>query len=181
MGSFDLNDALTAYLPPCNALADLGCGTGDFLARAAVVTERTIGVDSSAKMLEQARHRFKIGNGSAPELRLGELEHLPIRDGEVDCVTISMALHHLTTPQAALAEAFRILTGNGTVVVADLDKHTNEEMRDIYGDRWLGFTTAEMQTFFDHTGFNLLEYRSFPLQKGLVVTLYKAQKVIKGD
>lgn len=181
MGPFDLNAALTEYLPRCSALADLGCGTGDFLARSASLANRTIGVDSSAKMLDQARRRFNAGSDGSPELRLGELEHLPIRNEEVDCVTISMALHHLTAPQAALAEAYRVLTGGGTLVIADLDKHTNEEMRKTYGDRWLGFTGAEMETFLTETGFNLLDCRSFPLRKGLVVTLYKAQKPFKGE
>jgi len=175
MGDFDLNAALLEYLPACSALADLGCGTGDFIVRVLDKGIRTIGVDSSTKMLDLARRRFKSDN-ERPELRLGELEHLPLKDGEVGCATISMALHHLTDPQVAVAEANRTLEASGILIIAELDKHTDENMRRTYGDRWLGFSRGDIVRFLETAGFALLEQRSYPLRQGQAITIYKALK-----
>ena len=43
------------------------------------------------------------------EVRRGELEALPIEDGELDAATLILVLHHLPDPAAALREAARVL------------------------------------------------------------------------
>lgn len=175
MGGFDLNGALLDMLPSCDTLLDLGCGTGDFLELAGNCAKKSIGVDSSAKMLEIARQRFKTGDGR-PELRLGELEHLPLRDGEADCVVISMVLHHVPEPDAVITEIGRVLKPGGTLLVAELEKHANEEMRKKFGDRWLGFSRREMSALLENHGFVLRADTVRALQPPLNVVLYNALK-----
>ncbi len=173
LGDFDLNRAVAEMLGNCGAVADLGCGTGELLTRLMEQAGSVIGVDSSSSMLQQARNRF---SGGGVDLRLGELEHLPLSDGEVDCAVISLALHHMDDPAAAFAEAARVLAPGGTFLIAELDKHGNEAMRRTYGDRWLGFTPLEMEKFFGDHGFSLETSASHRLLQSLSLTLYRGVK-----
>ena len=175
IGDFDLNSAILKHIGPCNFAVDMGCGTGRLLSRLKDFATVTVGVDSSPVMLEQARKLFKEENGNV-NLRLGELEHLPIRDNEADLVIISMALHHLSDPEKAIAEAARILIRKGKSVIADFEKHQNENMREKYGDRWLGFSKEEIEAFLSGNGFTLIGMESFPMNQTLKLNIYSSEK-----
>jgi ArsR family transcriptional regulator len=127
-------------------------------------------------MLEQARRLFSAENGTV-ELRLGELEHLPVGDNQADCVIISMALHHIPAPEKAIAEAARILNNKGNLIIADFEKHHDEDMREKYGDRWLGFSKEEINTYLADTGFALTLTESFEMNQSLKLNIYKAEKI----
>ena len=71
--------------------------------------------------------------------RIGELDYLPLRDGEADFICINLVLHHLSRPSTSLGEIARVLHPGGLVLVTDFDQHSQESMRTMYGDRWLGF------------------------------------------
>ena len=176
MGDFDLNSAILKHVDNCNFAVDMGCGTGKLLYHLKELAAVTVGVDSSPVMLEQARKLFSNRNGNV-KLRLGELEHLPIGDKEADCVIISMALHHLSAPEKAVAEAARILNRKGKFVIADFEKHRDEYMREKYGDRWLGFSREEMEAFLSGSGFALIEMESFPMNQSLKLNIYKSEKI----
>lgn len=176
MGEFDLNGAILKHVGRCNYAVDMGCGTGKLLYNLKDLAVVAMGVDSSPVMLEQARKLFKEENGHV-KLRLGELEHLPIGNSEADCVIISMALHHLSDPEKAIAEAERILNKKGTFIIADFEKHQNENMRDNYGDRWLGFSKEEIETFLSANGFSLIAMESFPMNQTLKLNIYKSEKI----
>ena len=180
LGDFDLNAAICEQVGRCGVVADLGCGTGDLLVRLKAGAARAIGVDSSPRMLEEARKRFSEAAG-AVELRLGELEHLPLSDGEADCAVLSMALHHIDEPAGALREVARTLGAGGSLVIADFDKHGNETMRKTYGDRWLGFSRAEMERFLSGAGFTLEDVSAFPLRQSLTLCIYRAVRRGEGD
>ncbi len=175
LGDFDLNAAILKEIAPCSTAVDLGCGTGELLSYIKSVASHVIGVDSSAKMIEQARHRFS-NTYRAPDLRLGELEHLPLSDGEADCAAISMVLHHISKPIVAISEVHRILKPGGALIIADLDKHTNEIMRESYGDRWLGFHCQEISNFLITNGFILKNVQSYNLNQNLVLNIFNAEK-----
>ena len=140
--------------------------------------ETVIGVDNSPKMLEKARKYVSKSADAAPadnnefDFRIGELEHLPLRDNEADCAVINMVLHHLNYPLTGLMEANRVLKNKGRLLVADLEKHKNENMRLKYGDRWLGFLPSEIEDWFLKAGFKLLKKKEFPLKKELQLFLY---------
>lgn len=175
LGDFDLNSALSVHIPPHGSIVDLGCGTGDFLTTISNGSRKLIGVDSSAKMLEQVRLRFQAESGK-PELRLGELEHLPLKDKEADCVVVSMVLHHLLHPGAALQEIHRVLTPGGRLVIADLDKHQDEKMRTRYGDRWLGFSREEIESLLYENGFERIQMVKHKLKGPLALHVFRAEK-----
>lgn len=130
-------------------VADVGTGTG-FLAEAALdAGARVIGIDNSEGMLEQVTRRFA---GRAFEARRGEVDALPLDDGEVDAVLANMVLHHAPDPPAAIREMVRALRAGGTLVVTDADTHTHEWLRTEQHDRWLGFDRADIDRWFRDAG-----------------------------
>lgn len=175
LSGLDLNQAIIEITGPCSDAVDLGCGTGELLEYLKSVSQHVIGVDSSSSMLEEAGKRFSEHDGII-DLRLGELEHLPVGNGEADLAVISLALHHMSIPSAAVAEAGRVLRVGGQLVVAEFERHDNEVLRDLYGDRWLGFTEDEITKWAAESGFGMKEIRYFELQQSLKLVLYKFVK-----
>ncbi len=143
IGDFDLNEALMADIRPCRMAVDLGCGSGALMIRLAERVEKVVGVDSSPNMLKEAEKRLQ-GLGAGFDLRLGELEHLPMGNSEVDLAIISLALHHLDDPRLALNESCRVVAEGGRLLIAEFEQHADESLRDRFGDRWLGFSEEEL-------------------------------------
>ena len=86
--------------------------------------DRVIAMDDSPEMLAAARRR--IGNESNVELRRGDLEALPISDGELDAAMLTLVLPYLPTPPKVFAEVARALAGGGRLLVTDLVPHDRE-------------------------------------------------------
>ncbi|TVM16681.1 ArsR family transcriptional regulator [Oceanidesulfovibrio indonesiensis] len=175
LGDLDLSSEIEKRLPGCGTSVDLGCGTGRLLDVLRMKSDYVIGVDSSSKMLDTAKHRIP-DNGAKVSLRIGALEHLPVRDAEADCVVTSLVFHHLSEPRRGVAEAARILKNGGVFIIADYVKHQRETMRSRYGDRWLGFEREEMDSWLDDYGFDVEESTEFPVNEGLLVRLLKTRK-----
>ena len=178
LGAFDLPDVVCAAVPAgCEAAVDLGCGTGGVLVRLLARSRSVIGVDGSARMLEICRRRFTpedLAQGRV-SLRIGELSHLPLRDGEADFACINLVLHHLSDPAAGLNEIRRILKPGGRVFVADFLRHTDETMRSRYGDRWLGFGAEELAESLTAAGFAPLCCSRRPVDHGMTLLLLDAE------
>ncbi|MBN1697013.1 MAG: metalloregulator ArsR/SmtB family transcription factor [Spirochaetales bacterium] len=174
-GDIDIIGLLLETVPSCRTIADLGCGTGDLLHALLGRAERVIGVDNSSRMLDEARRRFGADRGRA-DFRLGELSHLPLRDGEAECAVIAMVLHHLQAPEVAVGEAARVLEPGGTLVVMDFDKHENEMLRERFSDRWLGFGMEGLCSFLSGAGLATEVTKRIPVLKGLVVNIASGKK-----
>lgn len=174
LGDFNLNAAILSSVKPCGCAADLGCGTGELLKYLSDYAQKAVGVDSSSSMLDEARKRFSTGENV--ELRLGELEHLPMGDGEADLAVISLALHHLSHPNEAVTESRRILSRGGNLVIAEYDRHENETLGRVYGDRWLGFTKQEVKKWLAESGFELMDVKTYPMRQKLSLIIYRSVK-----
>ena len=145
-------EALLRLMPPM-AIADLGAGEGTFAMLLAQRAAKVIAVDTSAKMIEVGREQALRHGLTNIEFRLGDMEEVPIEDGQVDLVFFSQSLHHALHPDRAVAEAARILRAGGRVAVLDLVKHRFEEARELYADEWLGFSETELETMLEKAGF----------------------------
>ena len=135
-------------------VADLGCGTG-YVSRALLgLAHKVIAVDASQGMLDEARRNLKLAPaGTEVELRRGELDALPIADGEVDGAIAGMVLHHLPTLEPALAEMRRILRSGGTAVVLELEPHREAWLQEALGDRQLGLDPTHVAQAMERAGF----------------------------
>lgn len=189
LGEFSLPDAVrraASSVPGgCGTAVDLGCGTGEVLDRLRGVCREVIGVDGSPRMLELARRRFGQEFGNDPDsagisLRIGELDHLPLRDGEADFACINLVLHHLSRPGDALQEICRVLRPGGMVLVTDFDRHQVETMRAVYGDRWLGFPREHLAALLAAAGLEPVEFHRREVKMGLALHLVLARKTAAG-
>lgn len=174
-GTVKLSDEIVERMTDCHVAADLGCGTGELLVPIRKKARRVIGVDKSPKMLEEAERRL-ASNGKGIELRIGEMEHLPMRDREADTAIINMVLHHLPSPDSSILEAGRVLKTGGSLIIVDLDKHQNEDMRKKYEHRWLGFTKKNIEKWLSAGGFIPKEFVQFDARDGLKINLFVSVK-----
>lgn len=144
---------LTHLLPREFVVADLGCGTGYIADALLGQCSKLICVDRSEAMLEQASKRLTRAGHTTLEMRRGELDALPLVDGEVDGVLCGMVLHHLANPDAAVREMHRILKPGGSAAVLELAPHKEGWMREALGDRHLGLEAKDVLTAFTRAGF----------------------------
>ncbi len=144
---------LEGLIPGDATLLELGCGSGALLDALLPRSGKTIGVDYSRAMLEEAKRNLGE-KSSGVDLRLGELEHLPLADNSVDIAVACMVLHHIAQPQRVLAEAARVVKKGGSLIVVDLMHHTNEYMRERFADLWLGFEPTDIAAWVKTAGFN---------------------------
>ncbi|MCL6609668.1 MAG: arsenite methyltransferase [Geminicoccaceae bacterium] len=102
---------------------DLGCGAGNdvFVARHEVgKTGRVVGVDTTPAMIARARADAQKLGFDDVEFRLGEVEHLPVESGTIDCV-ISKCVSNLVPDKArAFAEIARVSKPSGRLCVSDV-------------------------------------------------------------
>jgi ubiquinone/menaquinone biosynthesis C-methylase UbiE len=138
-----------ANITSSSIVADIGTGTGFIAEGALAAGARVIGVDSSDRMLAEARKRF---GEKGFEARAGDVESLPLSTAEVDVVLANMVLHHAADPSRAIREMSRVLKPGGRLVITDADSHMHEWLRTEQHDRWLGFERAEIAKWFGDAG-----------------------------
>ncbi len=137
---------------PVDALLDLGTGTGRILQLFEGIYRRGIGIDASRDMLAVARANLDRSGTSKATIRHGDIFNLPL-DGQVfDLVTIHQVLHFLEQPEAAIAEAARMLSPGGRLVIIDLAPHALEHLRDEHAHARLGFSHATMAEWLERAG-----------------------------
>ncbi len=170
-----IEQRLEKLIPRCGVVVDLGCGTGDLLPLLSRKAKRVIGVDNSPGMLEEARKLHRLDE-SQVSLRVGDLQHLPLRDGEVDCAVMTMVLHHVSEPEKVILEIAKVLKQGKTFILMDLSQHQDEGMRSRYHDRWLGFKASDIQTWLSRAGLAIEKEERFPLKNGLEAFALQARK-----
>jgi ubiquinone/menaquinone biosynthesis C-methylase UbiE len=105
-------------LAAARRVLDVGCGTGTLVAELASLGVRAFGVDTSAEMLEAARRKAPRAG-----VKLAEAERLPFKDASFDRVTFVLSVHLVDRP-GAFAEARRVLTSEGRLLIATFtDEH----------------------------------------------------------
>jgi ubiquinone/menaquinone biosynthesis C-methylase UbiE len=148
---------LFVLIPESLVVADLGAGEGTISQMLAKRAKRVIAVDNSDKMVEFGAQLARENGFKNLEYRLGDLETPPIPANSVDLALLSQALHHAEHPGAAVHAAQRILKRGGRLVILDLLQHQFEDARELYADRWLGFSEADLHGWLEQAGFRDVE------------------------
>ena len=169
-GSSNYFSEVLKRIPSKATVLELGCGSGALLAKLLERPGKTIGVDYSQAMLDEAREAL----GSKVDLRLGELEHLPLGDERVDIAVSYMVMHHISHPVEALKDTLRVLKPGGELVIVDLMPHDNEAMREQFADFWLGFDPELFSTWVSDAGFTCPEFRILGKKKDVFFLTAKA-------
>jgi ubiquinone/menaquinone biosynthesis C-methylase UbiE/DNA-binding transcriptional ArsR family regulator len=152
-------------------LVDIGTGTGRMLELFGARAALAMGVDRSSEMLRLARAKL----GSAAELRQADLYRLPLADAAADVAILHHVLHFTTEPDAAIAEAARVLGPGGRLLIADFAPHDREELRARDAHTRLGFADEQIAGWFAAAGLTLA--RTETLEGGeLTVKLWLGRK-----
>lgn len=117
------NPVAMASLSPGETVVDLGAGAGFdcFLAAERVgPSGKVVGVDMTPEMVERARANQAQNGADNVEFRLGEIEALPVADGEADVVISNCVLNLSADRPRVLAEARRALRPGGRLMISDL-------------------------------------------------------------
>lgn len=149
----EYRDLMLAMVPEGKTVVEIGIGTGVLLPALAAKSAKVIGVDNSTPMLDETRRRLSQSGVTGVELRLGDMTHLPLPDSSVDCVLINMVLHHAAEPVMVLQEIRRVLCSGGLLILADLEKHEHEWVRERLADQWMGFDKQELEEWLRSAGF----------------------------
>ena len=122
-------EILTRLLPqPPARLVDVGGAAGAYSGWLAERGYEVHLVDLSPRLVEEARKRSATLARPIASLTVGDARALPQADASAEAVLVMGPLYHLTERddrQAALREAFRVLTPWGTVVVAAISRYAS--------------------------------------------------------
>jgi ArsR family transcriptional regulator len=164
---------------PIGQLIDIGTGTGRMLELFADRAVQALGIDRSSEMLRLARAKLSERGLANAELRQADLYALPLGDGAADVAILHHVLHFAQQPGAAIAEAARVLSDGGRLLIADFAPHDREELRTRDAHTRLGFSDEQIVAWFDAAG--LMPARTETLKGGeLTVKLWLARKTELG-
>lgn len=144
-------------LMPALDVADLGSGEGLLSELLALRARQVIAVDNSEKIIAFGAAMARKSGLNNLEFRLGDLEAPPLEKETVDLAILSQALHHASDPSRAIRSAHRILRPRGQIMILDLRQHAFDQVRELYGDRWLGFSESDLTRWLEDAGFHDLE------------------------
>jgi ubiquinone/menaquinone biosynthesis C-methylase UbiE len=134
---------LRDFLGAASSIAEIGCGTGHWLALADALPQHpsVAGLDRASAMLTRARN-------AAPQAALvrASAEQLPWADAAFDRVFCINALHHFPNHPSVFSECARVVCSGGAFMTIGLDPHTGNDRWWIY-DYFPGALAADRSRY----------------------------------
>ena len=105
---------------PGTRLLDAGCGPGTFATLAAEAGAEVVAVDVEPAEVDKARTQAeKLGLTGRITFEAASLLDLPFEAEQFDLVWVSMVLHHIADPVAAMAELGRVVKPGGRAAIRE--------------------------------------------------------------
>jgi ArsR family transcriptional regulator len=114
-------------------------------------------------------------------LRHGDIFGTRLPSQSADLVVVHQVLHYLSDPAAAVAEAARLVSPNGRLVIIDFAPHDFEHMREAHQHRRLGFADSEISSWLTSASLTPLAPIALPPEPKdgagrLTVTIWTAER-----
>ena len=176
----DVEAAIEAAAPagPIERLIDLGSGSGRMLILLAGRASSAVGLDLSQQMLNIARVRVNEAGLTNVELRHGDIFATGLPPGSAGLVVVHQVLHYLGDPAAAVAEAARLVSPGGRLLIVDFAPHALEGLREAHQHRRLGFPDEDMERWLAASGMQPPKVTNLPPKDagGLTVKVWAADR-----
>jgi demethylmenaquinone methyltransferase / 2-methoxy-6-polyprenyl-1,4-benzoquinol methylase len=116
------------------SILDIATGTGDFAIEAIKLNPlKIVGVDISEGMLKLGVEKVrKLGLENKIELKKGDSENLQFPDNSFDAVTVGFGVRNFENLEKGIADIFRVLNKNGTLVVLEFSKPRKFPIKQLY-------------------------------------------------
>ncbi|MDQ8029917.1 MAG: metalloregulator ArsR/SmtB family transcription factor [Brevundimonas sp.] len=162
---------------PFERLVDLGTGSGRMLTLLGKKARMSVGLDLSHNMLNIARANVARAGLDKVELRHGDIFATRLPEQSADLVLVHQVLHYLADPAAAVAEAARLVSPGGRLLIVDFAPHQLEQLREEHQHRRLGFADDEMRRWLKGAGLNAEAATTLPPDNdGLTVSIWTAER-----
>ena len=146
--------AFASRLARGKRVLDAGCGAGYGSAELADAAEQVVGMDVAPEAIAYARAHYQLPNLA---FEAGSITALPDSDNSFDLVVAFEVIEHLQDWRGFLAEARRVLTANGQLVVSTPNRLYYTESRGVEGanpfhvhEFDFAEFSAELQAIFPH-------------------------------
>ncbi len=121
---------LLRHIPTyCEAVLDIGCGTGSFSRLLAGRAGRVVALDLSPRMIDVAKERSKQYQNI--EFEVADATEWGPAGEQFDCVVSIAMLHHVAAEEM-LSTMARLLKAGGTLAILDLCE--SEGLKDLFRD-----------------------------------------------
>jgi len=151
---------------------DLGTGTAQIPLELCAQNPRAkvLAIDLADHMIRLAHENVtRAGLDKQIELQLVDAKRLPYSDGHFPAVMSNSIVHHIPEPQAAIAEALRVLESGGLIFVRDLSRpRDKQQVKDLVASYATGCNSHQRQLFKDslHAALSVAEVRAMAERLG---------------
>lgn len=158
-------------LPSDSRVMEVGPGQGALLKELHKRYRNLFAVDSSLQML--ALTKAQLAGDSQIRFIKSSLETVQteLLGASLDAVVLNMVLHHMPSPQQALAKIRELLKPSGFLLVAEMCSHNQEWARTSLGDVWLGFDPDDLKKWAEDSGFQEVQSLYLGLKNGFQIQL----------
>ena len=141
---------------------DYGAGDGFISRGIASHVGKIVAMDMSVSMLDELdRKANQQGITNILTVECEESE-VPLRDSRIDLVCASMILHHIEFPGDIVQEFYRVLKPGGTLFIADLLPHNDEEFQKSMHDYHRGINPVALEQWLLDVGFGNINIEQLP-------------------